>query len=127
MINFLDKISMVLDIKMKFIQVILQSWNDIGINNIKYNNLIDEYNKLVEDNNTVALIIGVEKDFNNYLKNYYNILENLLIYLAYKYFMNALNTENLNVEVNIIIISYVVIKMLLLSRWYKKLNEEDFI
>lgn len=82
---------------------------------------------MVEDNNTVALIIGVEKDFNNYLKNYYNILENLLIYLAYKYFMNALNTENLNVEVNIIIISYVVIKMLLLSRWYKKLNEEDFI
>lgn len=57
-------------------------------------------------------------------------MENLLIYLIYKYFMNALYTKDLNAEVNNIILSYAMIKMLLLSRYNKnnkKLNEDDFV
>lgn len=55
---------------------------------------------------------------------------NLLVYLIYKYFMKALYTKNLEVEISNVIISYSVIKMLLLARWYKNnkiLNEEDFV
>ena len=57
-------------------------------------------------------------------------MENLLIYLIYKYFMRALYTKDLNKEINNVIISYAMIKMLLLGRWYKNnknLTEEDFV
>ena len=57
-------------------------------------------------------------------------MENLLIYLIYKYFMKALYTKNLNKEINSVIISYAMIKMLLLGRYNKNnknLTEEDFV
>ena len=44
--------------------------------------------------------------------------------------MNALYTKNLNKEINSVIISYAMIKMLLLGRYNKnnkKLSEEDFV
>lgn len=129
-INSLDKITIVPNIKMSFTQTILQLRNNFGIKNEKYLKLIDEYNELVEKNNTDILIIEIENEFNEILNEYNNIMENLLIYLIYKYFMIALYTKNLYREVNNVLISYAVIKMLLLARWYKnnkKLEEEDFI
>lgn len=129
-IKSLDKITIVPGIKISFTQTILQLRNDFGIKNEKYLKLIDEYNELVEKNNTDILIIEIENEFNEILNEYNNIMENLLIYLIYKYFMNALYTKNLEVEISNVIISYAVIKMLLLARWYKNnkiLNEEDFV
>lgn len=129
-INSLDKISIVPDIKMSFTQSILQLRNNVGIENEKYLNLIDEYNEMVEKNNNPTLMIKIENEFSEFLSGYNYVLENLLIYLVYKYFMKSLNTKNLEMEVNNIIISYAVIKMLLLARWYKnnkELNEEDFV
>ena len=129
-IKSLDKISIVPDIKMSFIQSILQLRNNGGIKNEKYLNLIDEYNEMVEKNNDANLMIKIENEFNEILNEYNNIMENLLIYLIYKYFMKALYTKNLEVEISNVIISYAVIKMLLLSRWYKNnkiVNEEDFV
>lgn len=133
-INSLDKISIVPEVKVKFIQGVLQARYNIGINNEKYFNLLKEYNEFFEGNNEFVndyeLLISKEKEFNEYLKSKENIFENLLIYLIYKYFMGALNTKDLNSEVNNVIISYVVIKMLLLARWNKnnkELNEEDFV
>ena len=129
-INSLDKITIVSDIKMPFTQSILQLRNNAGTKNEKYLNLIDEYNELVEENNTSTLMTEIENEFNEILSKYNNILENLLVYLIYKYFMIALYTKNLEMEVNNIIISYSVIKTLLLARWYKNnknLNEEDFV
>lgn len=129
-IKSLDKITIVPGIKMSFTQTILQLRNNFGIKNEKYLKLIDEYNELVEKNNTDILIIEIENEFNEILNEYNNIMENLLIYLIYKYFMIALYTKNLYREVNNVLISYAVIKMLLLARWYKnnkKLEEEDFI
>ena len=44
--------------------------------------------------------------------------------------MNTLYTKDLNAEVNNVILSYAMVKMLLLSRYNKnnkKLNEEDFV
>lgn len=129
-INSLDKISIVPDIKMSFTKSILQLRNNAGIKNEKYLSLIDEYNEMVEKNNDANLMIKIENEFSEFLSEYNYVLENLLIYLIYKYFMRALYTKNLEVEINNVIISYAVIKMLLLARWYKNnknLNEEDFV
>lgn len=133
-INSLDNISAIPSVKVKFIQSVLQARKNIGISNEKFNNLIDEYNELVENNDenkdTFELVIEKEKEFNIYLKEYQDIFENLLVYLVYKHFMNAVNTKDLNKECNNIIISYAVIKMLLLARWFKNsknLTEDDFV
>lgn len=132
-INSLDKISIVEDIKLKFIKGILEAKNVQGVNGEKYINLINEYNNLFQDDNdekVIKLISKNENEFNNYIKKFDNILENLLVYLIYKYFMNTLYTKDLKKEVNKIIISYSIIRMLLLGRWFKnnkKLEEEDFV
>ena len=133
-INSLDNISAIPAVKVKFIQSVLQARKNIGISNEKFNNLIDEYNELVknddENKDTFELVIEKEKEFNIYLKEYEDIFENLLVYLVYKHFMNAVNTKDLNKECNNIIISYAVIKMLLLARWFKNsknLTEDDFV
>ena len=133
-INSLDKISLIPDVKVKFIQSALQVRANNGLNNDKFTSLIIEYNELFDKNidfkNNVENIIKIEEEFNTYLKEQENIIENLLIYLIYKYFMKALHTKDLNVEVNNIILSYAMMKMLLLSRYNKnnkKLNEEDFV
>lgn len=133
-INSLDNISAIPSVKVKFIQSVLQARKNIGISNEKFNNLIDEYNELVknddENKDTFELVIEKEKEFNIYLKEYEDIFENLLVYLVYKHFMNAVNTKDLNKECNNIIISYAVIKMLLLARWFKNsknLTEDDFV
>lgn len=129
-IKSLDKITIVSGIKISFTQTILQLRNNVGIKNEKYLKLIDEYNELLEKNNTDILIIEIENEFNGILNQYNNIMENLLVYLIYKYFMKTLYTKNLEVEISNVIISYAVIKMLLLARWYKNnkiLNEEDFV
>lgn len=133
-INSLDKISLIPEMKVKFIQSALQVRANKGLNNDKFTSLIIEYNELFDKNidfkNNVENIIKIEEEFNTYLKEKENIIENLLIYLIYKYFMNALYSKNLNAEVNNIILSYAMIKMLLLARYNKnnkELNEEDFV
>ena len=129
-IKSLDKITIVPGIKMSFTQTILQLRNNIGIKNQKYLKLIDEYNELVKKNNSGILMIEIENEFDGFLSKYNNIMENLLIYLIYKYFMKALYTKNLEVEISNMIISYAMIKMLLLGRYNKnnkELSEEDFV
>lgn len=133
-INSLDNIPVALDIKLKFIQSILQAKNNQGSSNEKYSNLIEEYNALFEqvntDENILDSIEKKEKEFNTYLKDKENILENLLIYLIYTYFMEALNTKDVNKAVTKIIINYVMIKTFLLARYNKnnkELKEEDFV
>ena len=130
----LDKISLISDVKVKFIQSALQIRANNGLNNDKFTSLIIEYNELfdkdIDFKSNVENIIKIEEEFNTYLKEQENIIENLLIYLIYKYFMKALHTKDLNAEVNNIILSYAMMKMLLLSRYNKnnkKLNEEDFV
>lgn len=133
-INSLDKIALISDVKVKFIQSALQVRTNQGSNNEKFYNLLREYNELfdkdIDFKSNVENIIKKEEEFNKYLKEQENILENLLIYLIYKYFMKALYTKDLNAEVNNIILSYAMIKMLLLARYNKnnkELNEEDFV
>lgn len=133
-INSLDKISVISDVKVKFIQSALQVRANEGLNNDKFINLIIEYNELfdkdIDFKRNIENMIKKEEEFNIYLKGQENIIENLLIYLIYKYFMKALYTRDLNAEVNNIILSYAMIKMLLLARYNKnnkELNEDDFV
>ena len=131
-INSLDKIKLVPKVKINFIKSVVDISEKVSRNKVKYNNLLDEYKKLFENDidRNFEFVIKKEEEFNKYLKDQENIMENLLIYLIYKYFMNALYTKNLNKEINSVIISYAMIKMLLLGRYNKnnkKLSEEDFV
>lgn len=131
-INSLDKIKLVPKVKINFIKSVVDISEKVSRNKVKYNNLLDEYKKLFENDidRNFEFVIKKEEEFNKYLKDQENIMENLLIYLIYKYFMRALHTKDLNKEINSVIISYAMIKMLLLGRYNKnnkKLSEEDFV
>ena len=131
-INSLDKIKFVEDVKFDFIQSIINKSSQLK--RVKYSQLINDYyemfNATDDKKENLKLLFEKEREFNIFLKDYENILENLLIYLIYGYFMLALYSKDLNRQVNKVVITYSMIKMLLLGRWYKnnkKLEEEDFV
>ena len=133
-ISSLDKIKLVPNVKINFIKSVIDISTKYEIRNDEYGKLIEEYNELFIKNNdakeSIEFILEKETEFNEYLKEQNNIFENLLIYLVYKYFMKALYTKDLNKEINKVVISYAMIKMLLLGRYTaneNKLTEEDFI
>lgn len=131
-INSLDKIKLVPNVKVNFIKSVVDISEKVSINKSKYNNLLEQYKKLFENDidNNFENVIKKEYEFNKYLNNEEYIMENLLIYLIYKYFMGALYTKDLNKEINNVIISYAMIKMLLLGRYdanENKLKEDDFV
>ena len=131
-INSLDKIKLVPNVKVNFIKSVVDISEKVSINKIKYNNLLEQYKKIFENDidNNFENVIKKEYEFNKYLNNEEYIMENLLIYLIYKYFMRALHTKDLNKEINNVIISYAMIKMLLLGRYdanENKLKEDDFV
>lgn len=131
-INSLDKIKFVEDVKFDFIQSIINKSSQLK--RVKYSQLINDYyemfNATDDKKENLKLLFEKEREFNIFLKDYENILENLLIYLIYGYFMLALYSKDLNKQVNKVVITYSMIKMLLLGRWFKnnkKLEEEDFV
>ena len=131
-INSLDKIKFVEDVKFDFIQSIINKSSQLK--GVKYSQLINDYyemfNATDDKKENLKLLFEKEREFNIFLKDYENILENLLIYLIYGYFMLSLYSKNLNKQVNKVVITYSMIKMLLLGRWFKnnkKLEEEDFV
>lgn len=131
-INSLDKIKFVEDVKFDFIQSIINKSSQLK--RVKYSELINDYyemfNATDDKKENLKLLFEKEREFNIFLKDYENILENLLIYLIYEYFMVALYSEDLNKQVNKVIITYSMIKMLLLGRWFKnnkELEEDDFV
>ena len=131
-INSLYKIKFVEDVKFDFIQSIINKSSQLK--RVKYSQLINDYyemfNATDDKKENLKLLFEKEREFNIFLKDYENILENLLIYLIYGYFMLALYSKDLNKQVNKVVITYSMIKMLLLGRWYKnnkKLEEEDFV
>lgn len=131
-INSLDKIKLVTNVKINFIKSVVDISEKVSRNKVKYNNLLEQYKKLFESDidRNFEFVIKKEEEFNKYLKEQENIMENLLIYLIYKYFMRALYNKDLNKETNNVVISYAMIKMLLLGRYNKKnkeLSEEDFV
>ena len=131
-INSLDKIKLVPKVKINFIKSVVDISEKVSRNKIKYNNLLEQYKKLFENDidSNFENVIKKEYEFNKYLNNEEYIMENLLIYLIYKYFLRALYTKDLNKEINNVIISYAMIKMLLLGQYdanENKLKEDDFV
>lgn len=133
-INSLDKIKVVPNVKINFIKSVIDISAKYEIRDRKYRGLIEKYNELFINNNdvkeSIEFILEKEREFNIFLKDYENVLENLLIYLIYGYFMLALYSKDLNKQVNKVVITYSMIKMLLLGRWFKnnkELEEEDFV
>ena len=131
-INSLDKIKLVPNVKVNFIKSVVDISERVSRNKVKYNNLLEQYKKLFENDidSNFENVIKKEYEFNKYLNNEEYIMENLLIYLIYKYFMRALHTKDLNKEINNVIISYAMIKMLLLGQYdanENKLKEYDFV
>lgn len=131
-INSLDKIKLVPKVKINFIKSVVDISEKVSRNKIKYNNLLEQYKKLFENDidSNFENVIKKEYEFNKYLNNEEYIMENLLIYLIDKYFMRALHTKDLNKEINNVIISYAMIKMLLLGQYdvnENKLKEDDFV
>lgn len=131
-INSLDKIKLVPKVKINFIKSVVDISEKVSRNKIKYNNLLEQYKKLFENDidSNFENVIKKEYEFNKYLNNEEYIMQNLLIYLIDKYFMRALHTKDLNKEINNVIISYAMIKMLLLGQYdvnENKLKEDDFV
>ena len=131
-INSLDKIKLMPNVKINFIKSVVDISERVSRNKVKYNNLLEQYKKLFENDidSNFENVIKKEYEFNKYLNNEEYIMENLLIYLIYKYFMRALHTKDLNKEINNVIISYAMIKMLLLGQYdanENKLKEDDFV
>lgn len=133
-INSLDKIKLVPNVKINFIKSVIDISAKYEVGNGKYRGLIEKYNELFINNNdvkeSIEFILEKETEFNKYLKEQNNIFENLLIYLVYTYFMKGLYTKDLNKEINKVIISYAMIKMLLLGQYdanENKLKEDDFV
>ena len=131
-INSLDKIKFVEDVKFDFIQSIINKSSQLK--RVKYSQLINDYyemfNATDDKKENLKLLFEKEREFNIFLKDYENILENLLIYLIYGYFMLALYSKDLNKQVNKVVITYSMIKMLLLGRYdanENKLKEDDFV
>ena len=131
-INSLDKIKFVEDVKFDFIQSIINKSSQLK--RVKYSQLINDYyemfNATDDKKENLKLLFEKEREFNIFLKDYENILENLLIYLIYGYFMLALYSKDLNKQVNKVVISYAMIKMLLLGQYdanENKLKEDDFV
>ena len=131
-INSLDKIKLVPKVKINFIKSVVDISEKVSRNKVKYNNLLEQYKKIFENDidRNFEFVIKKEEEFNKYLNNEEYIMENLLIYLIYKYFMGALYTKDLNKEINNVIISYAMIKMLLLGQYdanENKLKEDDLV
>lgn len=101
-INSLDKIKLVPNVKVNFIKSVVDISERVSRNKVKYNNLLEQYKKLFENDidSNFENVIKKEYEFNKYLNNEEYIMENLLIYLIYKYFMRALYTKDLNKEIN---------------------------
>jgi lysine-N-methylase len=130
-ISSLDNISKVNTVKIAFIKVLLQRKVNIGESNKVFNEILNDFNLIFEDNKKASLILEKkESEFNIYLKEYEYIFENYIVYSLYNNYIQTLNSKDLNKIILILTLSYSTIKMLLLAKWIKNneiLIKEDII
>ena len=75
-------------------------------------------------------ITNLENEFNVYFYNKEYILEHYMVYYIYGNFMNAVWSNDLKKEISALIINCILIKHMLLVRWYnrgKRLETSDII
>ncbi|MGL5151170.1 MAG: flagellin lysine-N-methylase [Clostridium sp.] len=133
MINSLDNIPKVKNVKIAFNKAILRARSIKGIPNKTFNELLVKYDKFVEgktEEEIIDLFGASEGEFNKYFKENEYILENYLVYNLYDNYMNSLTTKNVKIEVVKLVISYSIIRMLLMVVKEQKedeLDKEDII
>ena len=130
----LERIPVVMDAKIQFVYNILRFREDTGIAGKGFQSLIDDYYQLFTNTGSpeemYQQLLTKEEIFNAYMKPHAYILENLMVYLLYRYIPQVLSTRNIMEVLNHIAISYAVVRALLLARWSKNgehLGETDYI
>lgn len=103
----------------------------------EFNEFISRETKIINSSDSIdkegdflRCINNYEKDFDNYIENKEYILENYVVYNLYGNYMKALYTKDLHREIIRLVISYSLIKKMLIGRWIKNnktLEEEDFM
>lgn len=125
-IESLDRIPSQKDLKNDFVKECLQTAVDGGVSNETFLQLIHDFNSYNFGYNDNQL----EEEFDKYIHKKSYILENFLMYLIYKHFMETLNRKEISMQILNILISYTMVKNLLLVRWMKKgkkLERKDWI
>lgn len=117
--------------KNTFIKDVFNFRMSIGTGNemfLKFTKDIGEFQELI--NEKKIDITNLENEFNIYFYNKEYILEHYMVYYIYGHFMNAVWTNDLKGETSILIINCILIKHMLLVRWYnrgKNLEISDII
>lgn len=119
----LDRIPVVIDVKMQFVYNILRLKENGGIVSRGFPSLLDDYYQLFANigspEEMYQHLLAKEEVFNAYMKPHEYILENMVVYLLYRYIPHVLATRDMMEVLNHITISYAVVKALLLARWNK--------
>lgn len=129
----LERIPTIIDVKIQFVYNILRLKEHKGIVSRGFPSLLDDYYQLFANTGSpeemYQQLFAKEEIFNAYMKPYEYILENLMVYLLYRYIPQVLTTRDMMKVLDNITISYAVVKALLLARWNKNdghLRENDY-
>lgn len=85
---------------------------------LKFTKDIGEFQDLIDEEKVD--ITKLENKFNVYFYNKEYILEHYIVYYIYGHFMNAVWSNDLKKEISILIINCILIKHMLLVRWYNR-------
>ncbi len=133
-IDSLDKINKINNIvKLNLITSIIEVRIKLGISNNRFINMINNINELIigKTNDEIQVMLKEKENrFDEYFKDKEYILENYIVYYLYNRYMKVLKNKNLNKEITILMISYSIIKLFLISIWVKnkeQLGNEDIV
>lgn len=125
-IMLLDKLEPVREQKSELINQILEFRMTLGTGTEKFTSLINEIREFNREyKNNKWNIDLIEEEFNRYFEPKEYMLEHYLVYYIYNNFMEALQNKNLDKEISILLINYMLIKYMLMVKWIK--NEKQLI
>ena len=116
--------------KRKLIESILQYRMDVGIDNINFNNRVEDVMTFFKNIDQLEQIDSLEMEYEEYIKEKDYILENYMVYYIYANLLTTLWTGDTIKEIDLLIFNYVSIKYMLFIEWLnkkKELQPEDFI
>lgn len=142
--HYLESISAVENVKILFTNTILNMKITTSNTNITFTEFIKEFNEFIvkykeminssdchdKEHEFLNVITEQEKSFDEYFEDKEFILENYIVYNLYSNYMRALYTKDLHKEIIRLVLSYSIIKKILLGRWSKnnkKLQDEDIV
>ena len=129
--NLLEKIAIKRESKQELISQILKfrilsgSENQVFVKNVME---VEEFNSKLNENGQNIEVI--EEEFNAYFEEREYILEHYIVYYLYSNFMKVLWTRDMNQEILILTINCMLIKYILLVKWFNNRREiviEDII